>query len=100
MIPFFHPDDFCIFLSTIKDLFLERIQDETILLTDKAKAYYSFVLDYPDMRLLHAVVNHARADRNGFNWILVLGEADGEEFAEGREINVPFYLSKFIADRN
>ena len=52
------------------------------------------MLDYPDKRLVHVVVNHARADRNGFNWILVLGEEDGEEFAEGREINVPFLTSE------
>ena len=43
------------------------------------------------MNLLHAVVNHARADRNGFTWHLVLGPEDGTEFEGGRVVDVtPF----------
>ena len=81
------------FLSTIKDLFLSRLLPGSILLTDKAKAYYSFCLDYPDLNLLHAVVNHQRADRNGFTWKLALDAEDGAEFAEGRTLEVtPTFL--------
>ena len=72
-------------------MLLSRLLPGSIFLTDKAKAYYSFCLDYPDMNLLHAVVNHARADRNGFTWHLVLGPEDGTEFEGGRVVDVtPF----------
>ena len=83
-------------LRTIKDLFLERIAARTLLLTDKARAYFSFMIDYPDLEMLHLVVNHKRADRNGFNWILVLGPKDGEEYAEGRRVDVTFTFSLSI----
>ena len=75
-------------MRTIKELFLIRLKDGTILLTDKAKAYYAFILDYPDKMILHAVVNHSRADRNGFTWKLILDALDGAEFADERIVEV------------
>lgn len=67
-------------LEHVRPILDQHLADGSILLTDSARCYDSYVMDRPAKQLMHCKINHAEKKDHGFVWLLWVDEKDGAEF--------------------
>ena len=70
--------------------FDKYIRDESIILTDKAKAYAAYCIDNIEKKLVHCIINHKNSvkKKSTFVWVLFLDKNDFEFLSNEIEISV------------
>lgn len=69
-------------LRHVQNIMLERLFECCVLCADSARAYWAFILDFPQKGHYLFRINHAKAKTEGFVWKAFVDHEDGGIFAD------------------